>query len=161
MKQIKKIIILSSIVILTYIFINNTFVIKDETVEVTSVANISERLVEKINLFTKFSDKHKAVYIQYLVKKRFGEIQYVIDNGHGDLIEETTSRYSTYAGYLAEFIVKNNLIDQKEKTLNIFDSHSIILEKYLLEQNYNSGFWLLIQHDVNYLKIYSSQIRAI
>ena len=161
MKQLNKIIILVSILIIVYVFISNIVAIYDEAVSVNKVANIGERLVEKVSLFSKFSEKSKVLYMEYLVEKRFGEIQYVIDNGHGDLIEETTSRYSTYAGYLAEFIVKNNLIDQKEKTLNMFDSHSIILEKYLLEQNYNSGFWLLIQHDVNYLKIYSSQINEV
>lgn len=161
MKQLNKIIISVSISIIIYVFVSNTIAIKDGIVSVNKITNIGERLAEKINLFSKFSVYRKEAYMHYLVEKRFGDIIYVIDNGHGDLIEEATSRYSTYAGYLTEFIIKNDLVDQKDKTLNMFDSHSKILEKYLLEQNYNSGFWLLIQHDINYLKIYSSQIRAI
>lgn len=161
MKQINKIIISLSILIIVYMLGNNIFTIKDGPVKVNKIANTGEKFVEKINLFSKFSINKKVAYTQYLVRKRFGEIQYVIDNGHGDLIEDTTSRYSTYVGHLTEFILKNNLIDQKEKTLRMLDSHSIILEKYLLEQNYNSGFWLLIQHDINYIKIYSTQLQEI
>lgn len=158
MRQLKKIIIFSSIMILVYMFISNTNAVKDRPVQTTGVANIGQRFLEKTYLFSKFSDNRKAQYIQYLVEKRFAELQHVLDNDQGDLIEETTSRYSTYAGYLVQFIMKNNLVDQKIKVLKMFDSHIEVLEKYLLQQNYNSGFWLLIQHDINYLKIYSAQL---
>lgn len=133
----------------------------DQVVQVSGMANTGSRLGERIILFSKFSKNAKADYRQYLVKKRFGELQYVLDNQLGYFFEETTSRYSTYVGRLTNQIVKDRLVNKKEEVLKMYASHSVILEQYASEQEYDSAFWLLLQHDINYLKLYSDQVISV
>lgn len=129
--------------------------------QVEQVANLRDRIWERITLFFKFSNNDKVGYEKYLVQKRFAELKYVIDDGQGNMIEETSSRYSTYLGRLTDRIVRNKMVDKKEEVLKIFESQLPVLEELLSRQEYNSGFWLLLQHDVNYLKLYIDQIKNV
>ncbi|MFC1625827.1 DUF5667 domain-containing protein [Patescibacteria group bacterium] len=135
--------------------------VSGQIMEVNKVTNLRDRLWERITLFFKFSNSDKLDYQQYLAQKRFAELKYVIDNGQVDLIEDTSSRYSTYLGRLTNLIVKNKMVDNKEETLKMLESHLPILEDLSSHQEYNSGFWLLLQHDINYLKLYVDQIKNV
>ena len=140
---------------------SNNSSVSSQIMEVNKVTNLRDRLWERITLFFKFSNSDKVNYQQYLAQKRFAELKYVIDSGQGNLIEDTSSRYSTYLGRLTDLIVKNKMVDKKEETLKMFESHLPILEDLLSDQEYNSGFWLLLQHDINYLKLYVDQIKNV
>lgn len=128
-------------------------------IEVNGVANLRDRLWERITLFFKFSSSDKVDYEQYLAEKRFAELKYVFDNGKGDMIEETSSRYSSYLGRLTDLIIRNKMVDKKEGVLKMLASHLPFLEELLSKQDYESGFWLLLKHDINYLKLYTDQIK--
>lgn len=132
-----------------------------QIIEVNGVANLRDRLWERITLFFKFSNNDKADYEQYLAEKRFAELKYVFDNGKGDMIEETSSRYSSYLGRLTDLIIRNKMVDKKEGVLEMLASHLPVLEELLSKQEYESGFWLLLQHDINYLKLYTDQIKNV
>lgn len=129
--------------------------------EIDGVANLRDRILERITLFFKFSNDDKADYEQYLAEKRFAELKYAFDNDRGDMVEELSSRYSSYLGRLTELIVKNKMTDRKERVLKMFDSHMPFLEEQLSNQDYESGFWLLLKHDINYLKLYRDQINSL
>ncbi|MFH1407550.1 MAG: DUF5667 domain-containing protein [Patescibacteria group bacterium] len=140
---------------------SNDSSVSGQIMKVNKVTNLRDRLRERITLFFKFSNSGKVDYQQYLVQKRFAELKYVIENGRGDLIEDTSSRYSTYLGRLTNLIVKNKMVDKKGETIKMFESHLPILEDLSSDQEYNSGFWLLLQHDINYLKLYADQIENV
>lgn len=130
----------------------------------TAVKEIREmstigRLQEKIALFFKFSSKDKARYQKELIEKRFAELQYIIDNGQGDLIEEASSRYATYVGKFSDYLLAKKLAEEKEEYLKILASHSPVLENLRDYFPSNSGFWLLLQHDINTVQIYSDKLK--
>lgn len=125
------------------------------------VAGFFEKLGERINSFFKFSGSVKADYYTHLTKKRFGELKYVIDSGQGEKIEEVSSRYSTYAGVLTQHVVSKKIADKKDEILKMFNTQSEILKEYAEKFPYESGFWILIQHDINALNIYSEQLKVL
>lgn len=127
--------------------------------KVNHIANIRERLSERITLFFKFSAEEKISYQKMLAEKRLAELQYVIEEKKGDLIEETSSRYSTYLGRLTQQLVSSRLIGRKDEILKIFDLHSQVIEELTSKIDRDSGFWLLLQHNANSIKLYSDQIK--
>lgn len=126
--------------------------------KVNHIANIRERLSERITLFFKFSPVEKINYQKLLAEKRLAELQYVIEEKKGDLIEETSSRYSTYLGRLTQQLVSSRLIGRKDEILKIFNLHSQVIEELTAKIDRDSGFWLLLQHNANSIKLYSDQI---
>lgn len=127
-------------------------------VEVNHVANILEKFQERVTLFLKFSNEDKASHKQYLVEKRLAELKYVVDTKKWDLIEETSSRYATYLGNFTNFTVENNLKEKKGDLVILFANHSKILEELQKNFEFESGFWLLLQHDINSTKIFTTQV---
>lgn len=121
------------------------------------VANVFEKLKEKVTMFFKFSQEEKFEYLAYLSEKRLGELKYVIDSKQGNLIEETSSRYSTYLGNLTEYAISHKMTNKKEELKNLYDQHQKILEQ-LNTFEYESGFWLLLMHNLNITKIYATQV---
>lgn len=132
-----------------------------QIMKVDHVANLRDRILERITIFFKFSNSDKADYEKYLAEKRFSELKYAFDNGLGDYIEESSSRYSSYLGRLTELVVKNKMVDKKEEILKMFSIQMPLLEELLASQEYESGFWLLLQHNINYLRLYRDQINSI
>ena len=112
-------------------------------------------------MFFKFSQKDKINYQQELTEKRLAELKYVIDSDKGDMIEDTSSRYSTCLGNLTEAVVKNKATDKKQELLTMYENHAKVLENLISQMEVESGFWLLLKHDINYIKIYSDQIKAL
>lgn len=166
--QVLKIFSISIIVLVLFISqLSVTFAqAKDSTassgiIQVERVANSRDRIWERVTLFFKFSTNDKADYEKYLVEKRFAELKYAFDNGLGDYIEESSSRYSSYLGRLTELVVKNKMVDKKEEILKMFSIQMPLLEELLASQEYESGFWLLLQHNINYLRLYRDQINSI
>lgn len=127
-------------------------------VEVDHVANIVEKFKEKMTSFFKFSKEDKFNYQKFLLEKRLAELKYVVDSKEWQPIEETSSRYATYLGNFTGFVVNNKLSNKKEEVLNMYNRHQKILEEFGRNFEFESGFWLLLQHDINSTKIFSSQI---
>lgn len=164
----KKLLIL--LVISIFIFSSGSILAQEELSESTvsalvkktdHIANIKDRIGERINLFFKFSDEAKADYQKELAEKRLAEVFYVVENKKGDFVEETTSRYSTYLGRLTETITKSQLSNKKEETLRMLDDHKKVLNELVKYFEANSGFWLLVQHDINSIELYREQINKL
>lgn len=128
-------------------------------VQVDHVANIFEKLKEKVTLFFKFSKEGKYNYQKYLVEKRLSELKYVVESKQGNFIEETSSRYSTYLGTLSSFVIDNKLSGKKENILTMFNDHIKAIEK--LQENYGSEsvFRMLLQHDINTIKLFTTKLK--
>lgn len=160
---------LVSLVLIVFLLLFQTPVFAEDFVsthsanikKVDHIANIRERIQERINLFFKFSPQTKVDYQKELTEKRFAELVYVIENKKGDFIEEISSRYSTYLGRLTETVTKNKLSKDKDDLLKMLDTHKLILEDLIQYFESNSGFWLLLMHDFNSINIYSEQIQKL
>lgn len=126
--------------------------------EVNHVANVVEKFKEKISLFFNFSNEGKLKYQKFLLETRLAELKYVIDSKEWDPVEETSSRYATYLSKFSEFVEKSNFKDQKGEILSIYDRHEKIIEALQRNFEYDSGWWLLLQHDRNLLKMFSAQL---
>lgn len=134
------------------------------TVKVDQVAGLTGRLLEKAILLLKFNDTDKANYYRHLTEKRLAELELII--GRKDyqkrdfLIEETSSRYATYVGVTADFIIKHKLSQPKELFLKDLERHKPILAK--LRDNFpaNSGWWLLVAQDIDTTDIFSDKLKA-
>ena len=133
----------------------------EAAVKIEKVSNIRDRLFEKITLFFKFSNEKKLDYYIYLQEKRLADLKYAIDNDDGDLIEELSSRYSTYLGTMTNFLIEKKLNYKKEEILKMMENHSRIIENLQKNFTFESGFWLLLQHDINTLKIFSDKLQQI
>ena len=127
-------------------------------VQVDHVANVIEKFNEKVTLFFKFSKEDKYNYQKFLLEKRLAELTYIIGNENWDPIEETSSRYATYLGNFNKFVLSNDLKDKKEEVLSIYQRHGGILEELQMNFEYDSGWWLLLQHDINSTRIFTNQI---
>lgn len=128
------------------------------TIKVDRVANLQDRLFERITSFFKFSNQDKYSYQKTLTEKRLAELKYITDNNQGDQLEELSSRYSTYLGQLTELVLKNQMKDKKQELLDMYSNHLQVLEELAKSYDSNTGLGMLMQHDINYVKIYSGQI---
>lgn len=128
------------------------------TIEVKHIANVVERLQEKITLWFKFGTDSKIKYYKYLTDKRLAEIAYSIDNDNGDRIEETASRYQTNIGNFGNYVVAHGLVNNKQELIDMFSNHFKVLGNLRDHFPANSGWWLAIQHDVNTIKIFSDKL---
>lgn len=127
--------------------------------EGVSPSNVVSRLSERISLFFKFSSKDKVNYQKKLTEKRLAELKYAVDNEKGDLVEELASRYSTYVGRLTDMVVENKMTDKKQELIDMYDQHYNVVVELDKKFEANSGLWLMMEHDKNYLKIYSEQLK--
>lgn len=126
--------------------------------EVNGVANPIERFKEKLTSFFKFSDNDKADYNNYLLKKRFDELKYIIESGQGDRIEEVSSRYSTYLGKSSDFILNKKLKNKKDEMMQIYNQHLQELDQMQRNFEFDSGLWKLIEYDNDIIKIFSRKM---
>lgn len=127
--------------------------------EVDHVANVIEKFKEKVTLFFKFSKEDKFNYQKFLLEKRLAELKYIVDSKEWNPVEETSSRYATYLGKFTGFIVESNLKGKKEEILSMYGRHKLVLEELQKNFEFESGWWLLLQHDINSTEIFSSQLR--
>lgn len=128
-------------------------------IKVESAANVIDRLKERIILFLKFSQKDKVKFYNDLIEKRLAELEYIVESGQGDRIEETSSRYSTYLGKYSEFIMSNNIKDKKEELLKMYERHLKVLDRLERNFEFGTGLWRLIEYDIDTVKIFSQKIK--
>lgn len=123
------------------------------SLKVEHIANIIDRLGEKITMLFKFSDEKKLNYMQVLADKRLGELVYIMTTGEGDPIEELSSRYATHISRLATFVNEKKLNKNKYSLLKMYENHLHILNNIQQNFEFESGWWLLLQHDINTVKM--------
>ncbi len=129
-------------------------------IEVDKIASIFDRVGEKIHGFFKFSNEDKLSYQRDLIEKRFAELVYVVDDGQGDMVEEVSSRYSTYVGKFSEDLISRGVKSENVKYLEMYERHLKILPKLRDHFPANSGLWLLVQHDINTVQMFIDRIKS-
>lgn len=116
-----------------------------------------KRLREKVMLaLVSFSSQSKYNYQKDLLTKRLAELKYVVDNKDIANIQTTSQRYSATAGQIAELVVNNNL--DKKATQSIFSLQLQVLKDIQKQFNDTTAEWRFIEHDIDYVKSYISQL---
>lgn len=131
-----------------------------KTPEVDHVAGLVEKLQEKISLYTKFSNESKAKYKLSLLNKRLGEVVYAFE-ADPDLIEKTSTRYTTYVQDYADFVSDNKIEGVKKESIESIENNLKILEKKQNKLEYESGWWMFNQHSINASKDSINKIKSI
>lgn len=116
-----------------------------------------KRLLEKGMERLQFSRKSKITFLKSQLRTRLAELNYVVDKKLLSEVQTSSERFAYYAGVLTEELIRED--KNKEQTIEEFNKFSKFLEK--LRDNYpaNTSFWMLIQHDINSLKILSERLK--
>ena len=118
-----------------------------------------KRLREKITLFVLSKNPlRKADYYSKLLDKRLAELKQVVEEKDIGNIETTSQRYSSTLGELVNFIKQNNLVEMKTKILAKMAEQLPLLESYQKNYSFNTAEWRFVEHDIDYLKEYSSML---
>lgn len=127
-------------------------------IKVDHLSSGLDRLGEKIGYFFKFSNQAKLDYQAWLLEKRLAEIQFAVEQNKVDNLEEVASRYSTYAGKLTDFAIANKMVSSKDKLLLLYQRQAQVVENLQRKYEFLNGWWIMLEHDINSLKIYGDQI---
>jgi hypothetical protein len=119
--------------------------------KVDHVAQGLEKVWEKVGLMVRLTKGAKYSYRVGLLEKRLAELEYVVETEKYNYIEDSASRYSTYAGKLNELLLSNNMVAEYEKVIGIYERHKIIIGQLQANFQYDSAWWLVTQHDLNVL----------
>lgn len=131
------------------------------TIQVNGVANIIDRVRERLELFLKFNSESKADYHSSLMEKRLAELEYIVESGQGDRIEETSSRYSSYLGRFSNFVIDKKMKDKKDEILKMYDRHFQVLDKLERNFEFGTGLWRLIEYDKDTVKIFLEKLKEL
>lgn len=121
-------------------------------VTVDHLPGFIDKLTEGLNLLLRFSGQSKIDYSLYLLDKRLAEINFVLKNDDIDSLEITSSRYLTHVGRLIKLTEENKSLIPKDKLLSMYDKHTVHIEDLQKKFEYDSGWWIMLQHNINLLK---------
>lgn len=121
----------------------------DSQIKVDHIAGNIEKIGEKLSLFLKFDSKSKLEFYEYLAEKRLAELEYVVNKEDHDNVEITASRYATYISNLTNYAEANQVKEEKEDLVKLFERHALAVSSFRDKYKFESGWWLAIQHDVN------------
>lgn len=117
-----------------------------------------KRLWEKGRELFLFSNKLKQPYYESLLRKRLAELKYVAEDKILSELQRATERFAFQAGKLTDVIEKSGS-EEKEKLTKEFENYDDLLIDLRDKYPANSSFWILIQHDINTLKILSERLK--
>lgn len=115
-----------------------------------------KRLIEKGRERLVFSRDSKRSFYTSLLRTRLAELNFVVNNKMLSEIQSSSERFAYQAGILAEVGEKGK---DSEKLIQEFEKYSKFLDTLRDKYPANSSFWMLIQHDINTLKILSESLR--
>lgn len=119
-----------------------------------SFKRLWEKGIEKLQ----FSKESKINFYDSQLKVKFAELNFVVENKLLGEVQKSSERFAFQAGILTDELMKQNFKD-KEKFIREFEAYSKFLEKLRDVYPANTSFWMLIQHDINSLKILSERLK--
>ncbi len=118
-----------------------------------------KRLWEKGLEVLQFGEQAQINYKKSLLKTRLAELNYVVDQKLLSELQSSTERVSYEAGVLTNKVLKQNKKENKGDLIKVFNQYDKYLPSLRDKFPANSSFWMLIQHDINSLKILSDQLK--
>lgn len=135
-----------------------TITIKNETINPGSFYYSFKRLWEKGLERLQFSKESRTNFYHSQLKVKLAELNFVVENRLLSEVQQSSERFAFQAGMLTDELIKQNSKD-KEKFIKEFQRYSKFLEKLRDIYPANTSFWMLIQHDINTLKILSERLK--
>lgn len=120
-----------------------------------SFKRLWEKGIEKLQL----SRELKINFYYSQLKIRLSELNYVVENKLLGEVQQSSERFAYSAGILTDELIKQKKSDEKEKVILAFEAYGKFLEKLRDVYPANTSFWMLIQHDINTLKILSERLK--
>lgn len=117
-----------------------------------------KRLFEKISGGLLFFNDSKLNYEKKLLNIRFSELQLIAAAKNLEEVQRSSERFAYQAGIVTD-VAQNSSQAEKEKVLNIFKNYRDDLEKIKFYFDMDSGFWILILHDINTLDLLTARLR--
>ncbi|MBU1032289.1 hypothetical protein KKE03_05225 [Patescibacteria group bacterium] len=110
-----------------------------------------KRLIEKGELFIKFSKESKVDYYNDLTLRRMSELKYVVENKLLGEVEKSTQRLSYQVGALSDYISTDRaeLTKTVPSTKELLTNYKILLASLRDQYPANTSFWMLVQHTIN------------
>lgn len=136
-----------------------TIILKNEAINPGSFYYSFKRLWEKGIEKLQFSRELKVNFYQSQFKIKLSELNYVVENKLLGEVQQSSERFAYSAGILTDELVKQNKSGEKEKVIKAFEEYGKFLEKLRDVYPANTSFWMLIQHDINSLKILSERLK--
>lgn len=118
-----------------------------------------KRILEKGWERLQFSETQKIAFYKSQLKTRLAELNYVVEKKLLSEVQSSSERFAYTAGILTEELVRQNKAADKENLIKEFEQFSKFLDKLRDVYPANSSFWMLIQHDINSLKILSERLK--
>lgn len=119
------------------------------------VKRILEKGLERIQ----FDSKQRVAFYKSQLKARLSELNYVVEKKLLSEVQASSERFAYQAGILTEELIRQNKTAEKENLIKEFEQFSPFLDKLRDVYPANSSFWMLIQHDINSLKILSGRLK--
>lgn len=133
--------------------------LKNEAINPGSFYYPFKRLWEKGIEKLQFSKESRINFHQSQLKIRLSELNYVVENKLLGEVQQSSERFAYSAGILTDELVKESKSGEKEKVIQTFETYVKFLEKLRDVYPANTSFWMLIQHDINSLKILSDRLK--
>lgn len=133
--------------------------IKNELINPGSFYYSFKRLWEKGLGQLMFSQNSKISFHKAQLKSRLAELKVVVDEKILSEVQRSSERFAYQAGILTNEIVKKDDPKIKGKLLEEFEKYDPLLQKLRDRFEANSSFWMLVQHDINTLKILSERLK--
>ena len=133
--------------------------LKNEVITPGSFYYSFKRLWEKGLEKLQFSRESKITFYQSQLQTRLSELKNYLENKVLSEVQTCSERFSYYAGILTDELVKQNKSGEKEKIIKEFEKMQKFLEGLRDKYPANTSFWMLVQHDINTLKILSDTLK--
>lgn len=106
-----------------------------------------------------FGKTQKIDFYKSQLKTRLAELNYVVEKKLLSEVQSSSERFAYTAGILTEELIKQNKAADKENLIKEFEKFSPFLDSLRDKYEANSSFWMLVQHDINTLRILSEQLK--
>lgn len=117
-----------------------------------------KRLWEKIREKFINSANGKINFYEELAKTRLSELNYVVDNKMIGEVQTSSQRFAYFVGKLTDLVSASNNDQTKKKFFAEFDKYQSYLTKIRDSYEYNTSYWMLIEHSINSLKLYKEKL---
>lgn len=119
-----------------------------------------KRLQEKLSLMLLFYSKpKKAEYLGKLSEIRLAELKFVIENNQVSFLESSSVRYASSIGDYADFIIINNLTDEKNNSTKILVDEMTIIQNLEKKFDDTTAEWRFIKQDADTINIFLPQLK--
>lgn len=123
-----------------------------------TISYLITRLLEKVSEKILFMEDSRVNFSKKILNKRFSELVYLAEKKDTEEIQKSSERFAYQAGTLTE-LVKDKAPSEKEKVVLLFNSYKDDLNKIKHNYDQDSGYWILMLHDINTLDILTARLK--